>query len=449
MKRILPCCGALCRRSGENNWACPFKSGIRFGSKQSAPRGVDVRSSLGLSANAPPATKVGERATRLLEKDSDSAERMCKSIVAGVFASLLLVPPAFAPPAFADEGMASVSAKMSAGKCLGDDTGGSPCLGGGTPWRRGLVLASKTAADVDSLQSASVGDKASAAPELGEDRELCARARRPVIAHSKAKAEHDIRVCPSVGTELDESPEPLPESLQVDSYLCGVYWRMPRKIDDAGDFSWKDRAAAARVKRTVCEYAIQGMHRDLREELFALGTKADEAGINWSFLSAFRDDYRQSIAEGFKARSCQSLHGGSCRTNGWGDGQAADLWVANENGEPADDAAGLFELIKRVGHLLGLSRPLPRADPPHVQVGGDWKGIGQQLRRQRLGIASASIDQRPAEKVSRPAVDSNLRGSIGGVALPTWTIPPPALVPRSAGSNLCVGLHASNATSLF
>jgi hypothetical protein len=375
--------------------------------------------------------------SRPIEKDSDSAERMCRSIVAGVFASLLLVPPAFAPPAFADEGMASVSAKISAGKCLGDGTSGSPYLGGWKPLRRGLVLAgktlaSKTAAGVDSLQPASVGNTASATPELGEDRKLCARARRSVTAHSKAKAEHDIRVCPSVGTELDESPE----SSQVDSYLCGVYWRMPRKIDDAGDFSWKDRAAAARVKRTVCEYAIQGMHRDFREELYALGTKADEAGINWSFLSAFRDDYRQSIAEGFKARSCQSWHGGSCRTNGWGDGQAADLWVADENGEPAGDAAGLFELIKRVGHLLGLSRPLPRADPPHVQVGGDWKGIGEQLRRQRLGIASASIDQRPAEKVSRPAVDSKLRGSIGGVA-------------RAAGSNLCVGLHVSNATSLF
>jgi hypothetical protein len=325
--------------------------------------------------------------------------------------------------------MASFSAKISGGQCLGDGTGGSPYVGGRKPLRRALILARKTAADIDTLQTASVSDKASADPKLGEDWELYPRARRPVIAHSKAKAEHDIRVCPSVGTELGESPEPL----QVDSYLCGVYWRMPRKIDDAGDFSWKDRAAAARVKRTVCEYAIQGMHRDLREELYALGVKADEAGINWSFLSAFRDDYRQSIAEGFKAPSCRSLHGGSCRTNGWGDGQAADLWVADENGEPAGDAAGLFELIKRVGHLLGLSRPLPRADPPHVQVGGDWKGIAEQLRRQRLGIASASVDQRPAENVSRPAVDSKLRGA----------------APRAAGSNLCVGLHASNATSLF
>jgi hypothetical protein len=325
----------------------------------------------------------------VLETKSGSVERMCRSIVAGVFASLLLVPPAIA-----DEGMAG-SAKMTGGKCLDDGPSGTACLAVAKPWRRGLVLASKTAVDVDILQPASVGNKASAAPELGQDREFCARARRSVTAHSKAKAEQDIRVCPSVGTELDESLG----SLQVDSYLCGVYWRMPRKIDDAGDFSWKDKAAAARVKRTVCEYAIQGMHRDLREELYALGTKADENGINWSFLSAFRDDYRQSIAEGFKARSCQSWHGGSCRTNGWGDGQAADLWVANENGEPAGDAVGLFELIKRVGHLLGLSRPLPRADPPHVQVGGDWNEIAEQLRRQRLGIASASVDERPTENV--------------------------------------------------
>jgi hypothetical protein len=348
---------------------------------------------------------------------------MCKSIVAGVFASFLLVPPAFA-----DEGMAGFSAKISGGHCLGDSTGDSPYLRGRKPSRRALILGRKAATDVDILQTASVSDKASAR-KLSEDRELCPRAHRPVIAHSRARAEHDIRVCPSVGTQLDESPE----SFQVDSYLCGVYWRMPRKIDDAGDFSWKDRAAATRVKRTVCEYAIQGMHRDLREELYALGIKADEAGINWSFLSAFRDDYRQSIAEGFKARSCQSLHGGSCRTNGWGDGQAADLWVGDETGEPAGDASGLFELIKRVGHLLGLSRPLPRADPPHVQVGGDWKGIAEQLRRQRLGIASASIDQRRAENVSPPAVDAKLREA----------------VPRAAGNNLCVGSHVSKAISLF
>jgi hypothetical protein len=192
--------------------------------------------------------------------------------------------------------------------------------------------------------------------------------------------------CPSIASELARTPE----SSAVDEYLCGVYWRMPRKIDDAGDFTWKDAAAAARVDRTVCEYAIQGMHRDLREQLYALGTQADEAGINWSFLAAFRDDYRQTIATGFKAQSCRSLHGGSCRTEGWGDGQAADLWIANESGEPASDAGPLLGLIDRVGASLGLSRPMRGADPPHVQVAGEWKAIAERLRAKRLGISASA-----------------------------------------------------------
>jgi hypothetical protein len=127
----------------------------------------------------------------------------------------------------------------------------------------------------------------------------------------------------------------------VDEYLCGAYWRMPHKIDDAGDFSWKDSAAALRSGRMICEYAISGMHRDFRESLYALGHRADEQGINWSFLSAFRDDFRQGIASGFKAGNCGSWHGGSCRTKGWGDGRAADLWISDRNGYPAEDASAL------------------------------------------------------------------------------------------------------------
>jgi hypothetical protein len=170
----------------------------------------------------------------------------------------------------------------------------------------------------------------------------------------------------------------------LDKYLCSVYRRMPHKIDGAGDFSWKDAAAASRSLRTVCDYAINGMHGDLREILYALGHRADEAGVKWSFLSAFRDDYRQGIASGFKASSCGSLHGGSCRTLGWGDGRAADLWISDRNGYPAESASPLFELIDRLGPSLGLFRPMPGIDPSHVQVSGDWQAIGRRLRAERL-----------------------------------------------------------------
>jgi hypothetical protein len=219
--------------------------------------------------------------------------------------------------------------------------------------------------------------------------EICRPALRPAVARSwlEVGRQETRPACPSISSELGKTRE----ASVVDEYLCGAYWRMPHKIDDAGDFTWKDAAAAARVGRTVCEYAIQGMHRDLREALYALGTQADEAGLNWSFLSAFRDDYRQMIATGFKAEPCRSMHGGSCRTEGYGDGQAADLWLADEFGNPARDATALMDLVDRVGPSLGLSRPLRGADPPHVQVKGEWKAIAEQLRAKRLGVVSASV----------------------------------------------------------
>lgn len=175
----------------------------------------------------------------------------------------------------------------------------------------------------------------------------------------------------------------------VDDYLCSVYFRMPFKVDSAGDFTWKDYRAADRLHMSVCQYAIKGMHPDLRESLYAFGQVADSLGINWSFLSAFRDDYRQSIASGFKAGPCGSMHGGSCRTKGYGDGRAADLWAPNPS--------SLFQLIDRIGHRYGLSRPMPGNDPAHVQVGGNWQIAARELRRQRY--AAMGIELPPEPKI--------------------------------------------------
>jgi hypothetical protein len=216
---------------------------------------------------------------------------------------------------------------------------------------------------------------------LGSGERLCRR--DPRLFNRRAP-----ELCHPTG-DLASAPAPTATGRmsEVELYLCDVYWRMPYKVDDAGDFSWKDAAAAERVERSVCDYSINGMHPDLREALYALGRKLDEAGINWSILSAFRDDYRQSIASGFKASTCASWHGGSCKTNGWGDGRAVDLWVADANGYPAEDASTLFALINKHASSLGLARPLPGADPPHVQLGGNWRETAQKLREQRLGGA--------------------------------------------------------------
>ena len=69
-------------------------------------------------------------------------------------------------------------------------------------------------------------------------------------------------------------------------------------------------------------YTIVGMDPDFREQLFHAGRALDAAGIRWSMLSAFRDDYRQGLASGFKAHGGHSQHGGSEATGGYGHGRA-------------------------------------------------------------------------------------------------------------------------------
>jgi hypothetical protein len=172
---------------------------------------------------------------------------------------------------------------------------------------------------------------------------------------------------------------------EVDEYLWEVYRRSPIKRDSAGDFTWKDPVAAQRFGVSMPAYVIGGMHPDFREQLYHAGRAMDAAGIRWSIVSAFRDDYRQSIAAGFKARPGYSLHGGSARTGGYGHGQAVD--IAAEDGN-ADEA---WQWIDRHGEKFGLCRPMPGADPPHVQPRGSWHDLASALRNVRIGTAQARV----------------------------------------------------------
>jgi hypothetical protein len=166
---------------------------------------------------------------------------------------------------------------------------------------------------------------------------------------------------------------------EVDEYLWEVYRRSPIKRDSHGDFTWKDPAAAQRFGVSMPAYVIGGMHPDFREQLYHAGRAMDAAGIRWSITSAFRDDYRQSLAAGFKAKTGYSLHGGSARTGGYGHGQAVD--VAGEDG----NASEVWQWIDRHGERFGLYRPMPGADPPHVQPRGSWQGLASTLRNVRVG----------------------------------------------------------------
>src|SRR5204863_6166531 len=178
---------------------------------------------------------------------------------------------------------------------------------------------------------------------------------------------------------------------EVDNYLWEVYRRAPTKRDSTGDFTWKDPAAAKRLGMSMPTYVISGMDPDFREQLYHAGKAMDAAGIRWSILSAFRDDYRQSIASGLKAGSSNSLHGGKARTGGYGHGQAVD--VTSEDGNPS----AVWRWIDAYGGKFGLYRPMPGRDPSHVQPRGSWHKLASTLRESRARLSqqarAASTDE--------------------------------------------------------
>ena len=68
----------------------------------------------------------------------------------------------------------------------------------------------------------------------------------------------------------------------------------------------------------MADYVIGGMDRDFRLKLFHMLHAAEDAGLSPGITSAFRDDYRQSIASGLKAANDRSYHGGSFRARARG-----------------------------------------------------------------------------------------------------------------------------------
>jgi hypothetical protein len=180
----------------------------------------------------------------------------------------------------------------------------------------------------------------------------------------------------------------------IDRYLWEVYQRKPVKSDSTGDFTWKDPAAAKRLGMSLKAYVIGGMDPDFREQLYHAGHAMDANGIRWSMLSAFRDDYRQSLAAGFKAHGGNSQHGGSNATGGYGHGRAIDITSAD------GESRAVWHWIDTHGVKFGLRRPMPGPDPAHIQPRNTFHDLGRQLREARLkldsglsGIATATVSK--------------------------------------------------------
>ena len=163
------------------------------------------------------------------------------------------------------------------------------------------------------------------------------------------------------------------------------------------DFEWKDPKAAERVRKSMMDYVIGGMDRSFKLKLFHTLHAAEAAGLSPGITSAFRDDYRQSIASGLKAASNRSYHGGSLR-GGYGHGLAADI-VSVEGGTRDQRWASsekLWKWIDAHGKEFGIGRPYLGTDPPHVAPVD-----GQEYAAHNRGSKHAGSD---VKKVKRMAV---------------------------------------------
>jgi hypothetical protein len=203
---------------------------------------------------------------------------------------------------------------------------------------------------------------------------------------------------PTDGNEAVASIETHDECLErevcIEQYLWSVYQRAPKEdtikvverrklivningrpqtvikeftelVDE--DFTWKDPKAAEKAGMSLMEYVIGGMDRNFKLKLYHAIRAMDDAGLSPGITSAFRDDYRQSLASGLKAATNRSYHGGSLR-GGYGHGLAADLVSikGETRAERFMSSEHLWKWIDVHGKEFGIGRPYLDKDPAHV-----------------------------------------------------------------------------------
>src|SRR5256886_1422796 len=179
------------------------------------------------------------------------------------------------------------------------------------------------------------------------------------------------------------------------------------------DFGWKDPIAAQKVGMSLKDYVIGGMDRGFKLKLFRALRMMDDAGFMPGITSAFRDDYRQSIASGNKAASDSSFHAGS-RRGGHGHGLAIDLARVKGETRLQRFAASeeLWKWVDRHETQLGVGRPYLDRDPPHIGAidGKEYaaKRGGRPPTARKVanggsasGAKSTASTQPPARKIAK------------------------------------------------
>jgi hypothetical protein len=217
--------------------------------------------------------------------------------------------------------------------------------------------------------------------------------------------------------------ECLPTETCVNEYLWSLYVRTPKldmnKVSErinvkvrtkaktrtvikrrtkyvVADFTWKDPIAAKRAGMSLIDYVIGGMDRGFKLKLYRALRAMDVAGLMPGITSAFRDNYRQSIASGHKAASASSYHGGS-RRGGYGRGVAADLVSVKGDTrlQRFEASKELWKWIDAHEKELGIGRPYRDRDPPHV---GPIDGKEYAIKRGPRHMRNAGWQRRNAKK---------------------------------------------------
>jgi hypothetical protein len=245
---------------------------------------------------------------------------------------------------------------------------------------------------------------------------------------------------PNESREAVPSTEPLDECLVVeiciDDYLWTLYERTQKvdankiverkkvtvkkngktrtvvksstKVVDQ-DFAWKDPKAAERAGMSLKDYVIGGVDPGFKVKLYRALRAMDDAGLAPGITSAFRDDYRQSIASGLKAASNRSYHGGSLR-GGYGHGLAADIvsvkgatrgqrWISTEI---------LWKWVDAHGEEYGVGRPYLDRDPPHVGPIDGKEYVDKRLGGKARQAKSETAGPRPKPETQSRRIDNSL-----------------------------------------
>jgi hypothetical protein len=237
----------------------------------------------------------------------------------------------------------------------------------------------------------------------------------PVQLASIPPADSVQRELAPVVRSVESPDECVMAEVCIEDYLWSLYERTPKidteKVTDrikqtikkngktrtvtktitnyvVADFTWKDPIAAERAGMSLKDYVIGGLDLGFKFKLYHALRAMDEAGLMPGITSAFRDDYRQSIASGNKAASDSSYHGGS-RRGGYGHALAADIVsVKGENRlQRFASSEELWQWIDAHEKELGIGRPYLDRDPPHV---GPIDGKEYADKRGRKDVKKAS-----------------------------------------------------------